>query len=167
MTSTKPTETAIFGMGCFWTPQLQFGQLEGVLETEVGYAGAAEDNAADNPTYEAVCSGNTGHAEVVKVEYDPARITFEALLEQFWAWHDPTTLNRQGPDVGSQYRSVVLTTGDDQLEAATASLAAQRAAGRFGHRDIVTQIAPLDKYYPAEDYHQHFLAKRGRTSCGL
>lgn len=161
------THTAIFGLGCFWTPQLRFEQLEGVLATEVGYAGATGDNPADDPTYEQVCGGNTGHAEVVKVEYDPAAISFAALLEHFWSWHDPTTLNRQGPDIGAQYRSTILATTDAQLEEAIASLATQREAGRFGHREIVTQIAPLAKYFAAEDYHQHFLAKRGQTSCGM
>lgn len=144
-----PTERATFGGGCFWCTEAVFEMLEGVKSVTSGYAGGT----TENPTYKAVCSGETGHAEVIQVEYDPARIRYGDLLEAFWDAHDPTTLNRQGPDSGTQYRSVIFYHDDVQRQAAEKSKAA--AAARF-NRPIVTEIKPLTKFYPAEAYHQDF-----------
>ncbi|MDP1670902.1 MAG: peptide-methionine (S)-S-oxide reductase MsrA, partial [Alphaproteobacteria bacterium] len=132
---------ATFGAGCFWGVEANFRQIPGVLATAVGYLGGA----LDNPTYEDVCSGRTQHAEVVKVVYDPRRVTFEQLLEVFWANHDPTTLNRQGPDVGTQYRSAVFYHDDIQAEIARATLKRLEASGRF-RRPIVTEISPATTF---------------------
>lgn len=156
-------EAAVFGAGCFWGVESTFRALPGVLSTSVGYAGGH----LDNPTYHDVCSDETGHAEVVKIEFDPDEISFEELLETFYKSHNPTTLNRQGPDFGSQYRSVVFYQNEAQR--ATAEAVKQRvdASGRWGGRPVVTQIVPAAKYYPAEDYHQQYNEKRGRTSCHL
>lgn len=155
-------EAAVFGAGCFWGVESTFRALPGVLSTSVGYAGGH----LINPTYHDVCSDETGHAEVVKIEFDPDQISFEELLDVFFKSHNPTTLNRQGPDFGSQYRSVVFYENDAQR--ATAEAVKQRvdASGRWG-RPVVTQIVPAAKYYPAEDYHQQYNEKRGRTSCHL
>src|SRR4051812_35966679 len=130
-------EKAMFGAGCFWGVETTFRNIKGVLNATVGYAGGT----TDNPTYEDVCAHETGHAEVVEVEFDPAQVTYEQLLEVFWANHDPTTLNRQGPDVGTQYRSVIFTYSPEQKAAAEKSKAAMDASGRF-RRPIVTQIEP-------------------------
>ncbi len=146
---------ATFGAGCFWGVEAAFRQVDGVTATVVGYAGGT----MVNPTYEDVCTGDTGHAEVVQLEFDPSRVTFEQLLDVFWAVHDPTTLNRQGPDMGTQYRSIILTHDDAQARAATTSKDAADKSGRFG-RPIVTAIAPVGDFYPAEDYHQQYLEKR-------
>ena len=154
--------TAMFGAGCFWGVEETFRRLEGVTSTAVGYAGGR----TENPTYQEVCSDQTGHAEVVQVEYDPDRIRYEDLLEVFWSAHDPTTLNRQGPDVGSQYRSVIFFHTPEQQAAAEASKRLQSESGRF-RRPIVTEIVPARPFHRAEEYHQQYLAKRGRTSCGL
>lgn len=151
---------ATFGMGCFWGAEVKFCNLKGVLSTRVGYAGG---QTAD-PTYRQVSTGRTGHAEVVQVEYDPDLISYDQLLEVFWQGHDPTTLNRQGPDVGTQYRSLILARDADQKAAARASLA--RQAERFS-RPIVTEIAVGTDFFPAEDYHQRYLEKRGRARCGV
>jgi peptide methionine sulfoxide reductase msrA/msrB len=157
--SDKPrTALATFGMGCFWGAEADFCALEGVVGTKVGYAGG---NTPD-PSYRKVSSGGTGHAEVVQVEYDPAVISYDELLEVFWREHDPTTPNRQGPDVGSQYRSLILFHGPEQQAAARESL--ERHAGGF-RNPIVTQIVPATAFYPAEDYHQRYLEKRGRVPC--
>ncbi len=153
---------ATFGAGCFWGVEANFRQIPGVLATAVGYLGGA----VDNPTYEDVCSGRTQHAEVVKVVYDPRRVTFEQLLEVFWANHDPTTLNRQGPDVGTQYRSAVFYHDDIQAEIARATLKRLEASGRF-RRPIVTEISPATTFWMAEDYHQQYLEKRGASSCHI
>ncbi len=153
---------ATFGAGCFWGVEANFRQIPGVLATAVGYLGGA----LDNPTYEDVCSGRTQHAEVVKVVYDPRRVTFEQLLEVFWANHDPTTLNRQGPDVGTQYRSAVFYHDDIQAEIARATLKRLEASGRF-RRPIVTEISPATTFWMAEDYHQQYLEKRGASSCHI
>ncbi|MGK2872942.1 MAG: peptide-methionine (S)-S-oxide reductase MsrA [Alphaproteobacteria bacterium] len=153
---------ATFGAGCFWGVEANFRQIPGVLATAVGYLGGA----VDNPTYEDVCSGRTQHAEVVKVVYDPRRVTFEQLLEVFWANHDPTTLNRQGPDVGTQYRSAVFYHDDTQAEIARATLKRLEASGRF-RRPIVTEISPATTFWMAEDYHQQYLEKRGASSCHI
>jgi peptide-methionine (S)-S-oxide reductase len=152
------TKKATFGAGCFWGVEAAFRQIDGVTKTEVGYEGGT----LDNPTYEDVCSHTTGHAEVVEVTYDPGRVSYEELLRVFWDKHDPTQLNRQGWDIGDQYRSVVFVHDEEQRAAAEASKAREQASSR---RLIVTQIVPAETFYPAEDYHQQYLEKRGRSSC--
>ena len=157
-------ETAVFGMGCFWGAERLFWQLPGVYSTSVGYAGGT----TPNPTYEETCSGRTGHAEVVLVVYDPAKIAYEQLLKVFWENHDPTQGMRQGNDVGSQYRSTIYTSTAAQLQIAEASRDAfapvVRQAGRGA---ITTEIGPLDRYYYAEDYHQQYLVKNPFGYCPL
>ena len=154
------TELATFGAGCFWGVEVTFRQIEGVLDAAVGYSGGK----TANPTYEDVCSDGTGHAEVVQVTFDPARVPFEQLLDVFFTSHDPTTLNRQGPDVGSQYRSAVFYHSDAQKAAAESARQRWNASGRF-QRPIVTDIAPAQPFWRAEDYHQRYLEKRGLASC--
>ena len=151
---------ATFGAGCFWGVESEFRAVEGVSDAAVGYLGGT----FENPTYHDVCTGRTGHAEVVQVEYDPVRVSYDRLLEVFWACHDPTTLNRQGPDVGTQYRSAIFVHDDEQRAAAEASKSRLDAEGRF-RRPIVTEITPASTFYRAEDYHQRYLEKRGRSSC--
>lgn len=153
-------EKATFAAGCFWGVEAAFRRLEGVTATAVGYMGGT----LDNPTYGDVCTGETGHAEVVQVEYDPSRVTYEELLEVFWSSHDPTTLNRQGPDVGEQYRSAIFFDDAEQEAAARASKERLEASGRFGH-PIVTEITPAGAFYGAEEHHQQYLEKRGLASC--
>lgn len=148
--------TATFAAGCFWGVEEEFRQLDGVVETMVGYTGGK----TANPTYEQVCSKNTGHAEAVKVVYDPAKVSYEKLLETFFEAHDPTTLNRQGPDVGSQYRSAIFANDEGQAAAARAVKEALVKAGRF-RRPIVTEIVSAPEFYKAEEYHQQYVAKRG------
>jgi len=160
--STGKTETALFGAGCFWGIEEAFRQVEGVVETAVGYAGGK----TPNPDYRQVCSGATGHAEVVLVEFDPARVTYDQLLAVFWEIHDPTTLNRQGPDVGTQYRSVIFFQSPEQKTAAESSKAQLDAARRFP-RPIVTQILPAAPFTRAEEYHQRYAEKHGGGHCGL
>ncbi len=149
---------ATFGAGCFWGVEAAFRQLEGVTKTEVGYEGGT----LENPTYEDVCSHTTGHAEVVQVTYDPERISYEQLLDVFWGKHDPTQLNRQGYDIGDQYRSVIFFHDEEQQEAAVRSKAEEQT--RHTH-PVVTQLEPAGAFYVAEDYHQQYLEKRGRSSC--
>lgn len=158
-TERPKTELATFGMGCFWGAEVDFCGLGGVVDTEVGYAGGD----TPDPSYRQVASGETGHAEVVQIEYDPSITSYQELLEVFWRQHDPTTPNRQGPDVGSQYRSLILFHSPEQAKTAMASL--DRHAGKL-NRSIVTEIAPIRSFYPAEDYHQRYLERRGRASCG-
>jgi peptide-methionine (S)-S-oxide reductase len=153
-------EKATFAAGCFWGVEAAFRQVEGVTETAVGYEGGT----FDNPTYRDVCGGHTGHAEVVQVEFDPARVSYDDLLNVFWENHDPTTLNRQGPDIGEQYRSAVFTHTPEQQTAALASKESLDKSGRF-RRPIVTQIIPAAAFYRAEEYHQQYLEKRGLASC--
>jgi peptide-methionine (S)-S-oxide reductase len=153
---------ATFGAGCFWGVEEAFRNLEGVTATAVGYEGGS----VESPTYQQVCTDRTGHAEVVQVEYDPARVSYEQLLELFWANHDPTQLNRQGPDVGTQYRTVIFYHTPEQQVAAEASKQQLEASGR-SHRPVVTQIVPAETFYRAEEYHQQYLAKRGLRGCGL
>ncbi len=153
---------ATFGAGCFWGIEAAFRKIEGVTETAVGYLGGS----VENPTYRDVCSDTTGHAEVVQLRFDPARVTYEQLLDVFWKIHDPTTLNRQGPDFGTQYRSAIFYHDDEQKAQAEASKAAMQAAGRF-RRPIVTEITPASTFYRAEEYHQNYLEKRGRMSCSI
>ena len=150
-------EKATFGAGCFWGIEAGFRKIEGVHDITVGYAGGE----TDNPTYEEVCTGTTGHAEVVEVFFDPSQVTFENLLEVFWKLHDPTTLNRQGPDIGTQYRSAILYHSEDQLESAKISLANQSASGEHIN-PIVTEITPHRNFYRAEEYHQRYFEKQGR-----
>lgn len=146
-----PTEKATFGGGCFWCVEAVFERLEGVRSVVSGYAGGR----TPNPTYKEVTTGRTGHAEVIQIEFDPGRISYERLLEVFWIAHDPTTLNRQGNDVGTQYRSIILHHNEAQRSAALASRQAAQAAFP---RPIVTEIVPLQRFYRAEDYHQNFFA---------
>ena len=145
---------ATFAMGCFWKPETVFRQVDGVTDARVGYAGG---HVAD-PTYRQVCQGNTGHAEVVQVDFDSDRVSYDELLATFWANHDPTTRNRQGPDVGRQYRSAIYAHDDDQLAAARASMEARQAELS---RPVVTEVEPLEVFYQAEDYHQRYLEKAG------
>jgi len=148
-------QTAVFGMGCFWGAEKMFWKVPGVISTSVGYAGGV----TPNPTYEEVCSGHTGHAEVVQVVYDPARVTYADLLKVFWENHDPTQGNRQGNDVGTQYRSAIYATTDEQLAEAVASREAFEPVVRAGgYGPITTEIGRLDRYYYAEDYHQQYLS---------
>jgi peptide methionine sulfoxide reductase msrA/msrB len=153
---------AMFGAGCFWGVEAAFRGLDGVVASAVGYSGGH----TENPSYQNVCSGMTGHAEVVLVTYDPGRITYEQLLDTFWSKHDPTQLNRQGPDVGDQYRSAVFYFDDEQRQAAEASKDALQGSGRFS-RDVVTEIVPAGEFYRAEEYHQQYYEKQGRSGCGL
>jgi peptide-methionine (S)-S-oxide reductase len=152
------TKKATFGAGCFWGVEAAFRQLDGVTKTRVGYAGGE----LDNPTYEDVCSHKTGHAEVVEVSYDPDEVSYDDLLDVFWGKHDPTQLNRQGWDIGDQYRSVIFVHDEEQRAAAERSKDNEQAAYR---KAIVTQIEPAPTFYEAEDYHQQYLEKRGRSSC--
>ena len=154
---------AIFGAGCFWGVESAFREVEGVLDVAVGYAGGT----VPKPTYRAVCTGKTGHAEVVQVEYDPARVSFERLLEVFWQIHDPTTLNRQGPDVGTQYRSIIFYSDEQERKAAEESKRRLDESGKLG-RPIVTQIVPAAEFYRAEEYHQRYYERMGiAPSCGI
>jgi peptide-methionine (S)-S-oxide reductase len=149
---------ATFGAGCFWGVEAAFRQLDGVTATRVGYSGGH----TDNPSYEDVCSHTTGHAEVVEVTYDPERVTYDQLLDTFWAKHDPTQLNRQGWDVGDQYRSAVFFHDEEQREAALRSKAHEQTRHS---KPVVTQVEPAQTFYEAEDYHQQYLEKRGRATC--
>jgi peptide-methionine (S)-S-oxide reductase len=149
---------ATFGAGCFWGVEAAFRQVEGVRATRVGYSGGT----LENPTYEDVCSHTTGHAEVVEVAYDPELVSYEQLLDVFWRKHDPTQLNRQGWDIGDNYRSVIFFHDEEQREAALRAKASEQANWTA---PIVTQIEPAQTFYEAEDYHQQYLEKRGRSSC--
>ncbi len=155
-------EKATFGAGCFWGVEARFGEMNGVLDTAVGYEGGA----LEHPTYKEVCTDRTGHAEVVQVTFDNSRLSYEALLDTFFALHDPTQLNRQGPDWGSQYRSVVFYESEQQGAAAQAKVAELNAAGTF-RRPIVTQVCPGQNFWKAEEYHQKYLEKRGMVSCHI
>jgi peptide-methionine (S)-S-oxide reductase len=159
--STK-MEKATFGGGCFWGVEATFRQLKGVTATAVGFEGGT----LAHPTYHDVCTDRTGHAEVVQVEYDPSQISYEQLLDVFWKSHDPTTRNRQGPDVGTQYRSVIFYHTPQQKQAATA-LKEQLSKSHKFRRPIVTQIVPAGTFWRAEDYHQQYLEKRGLSTCHI
>ena len=150
-------EKATFGAGCFWGVETAFRRVEGVVSTSVGYIGGT----TENPTYGDVCTGQTGHAEAVEVVYDPTRVKYEDLLAIFWSVHDPTTLNRQGPDVGTQYRSAIFHHTPEQETTARASMEELRQSGS-SRREIVTEITPATEYYMAEDYHQQYIEKRSR-----
>lgn len=156
------TETAVFAAGCFWGVQDEFDRIEGVLATEVGYTGGT----TQSPTYEQVCSKTTGHAEAVKVEFDPSVVGFDALVHAFFGMHDPTQLNRQGPDVGSQYRSAVFPQSSAQEAAVRAAIEFENESGR--HRaPLATTIEPAAPWWRAEEYHQKYFQKTGRSSCGI
>jgi peptide-methionine (S)-S-oxide reductase len=156
------TEKATFGAGCFWGVEASFRKIKGVTATAVGYMGGT----LDNPTYHDVCTDRTGHAEVVQVDYDPAQVSYDDLLTVFWENHDPTTLNRQGPDYGTQYRSAIFYHSPQQQAAAQASKDELQASGRF-RRPIVTEITPATTFYRAEEYHQQYLEKRGQAQCHI
>ncbi len=155
-------EKATFGAGCFWGVEAAFRQIKGVISTSVGYSGGSYKN----PSYRDVCTGRTGHAEVVEVVYDPSRVSYEDMLKVFWENHNPTTLNRQGPDVGTQYRSAIFFHSPEQQTAAIASKEKLDSSGRYG-RPIVTQVEPASEFYVAEDYHQQYLEKRGLSTCHI
>ena len=156
------TEKATFGAGCFWGVEATFRAVPGVIDAAVGYAGGR----TENPTYEDVCSHTTGHAEVVQVKFDPAVVSYDHLLNVFWSNHNPTTLNRQGPDVGDQYRSLIFYHSPEQKTSAEASKARLEKSGRF-KQPIVTSIQPAPTFYRAEDYHQRYLEKRGLSHCAI
>jgi peptide-methionine (S)-S-oxide reductase len=154
------TELATFGAGCFWGVEIAFRQIPGVLDALAGYSGGT----MPNPTYEDVCSDRTGHAEVVQVTFDPSRVSYDRLLDVFFTSHDPTQLNRQGPDVGRQYRSAIFYHSEAQREAAEAAKRKWEASGRW-KRPVVTEISPAGPFWKAEEYHQRYLEKRGLASC--
>ncbi len=155
-----PTQKATFAAGCFWGVEETFRRHPGVVSTRVGYIGGD----AERPTYEQVCSGRTGHAEAVEVEFDPEKTSYEDLLALFWKLHDPTQVNRQGPDVGDQYRTAIFYHDEAQRAAAEKAKADEDRSGRRP-RPIATRIEPAPTFWPAEDYHQQYLAKRGQSSC--
>jgi peptide-methionine (S)-S-oxide reductase len=153
---------ATFAAGCFWGVEVAFRRVEGVVATRVGYTAGT----FANPTYKDVCSGRTGHAEAVEVEYDPSKVSYEELLNVFWQEHDPTTLNRQGPDIGTQYRSAIFFHTQEQETSAKASKEKLEHSGQYSNR-IVTEIVQASAFYPAEEYHQQYLEKRGLATCRI
>lgn len=158
---TKEYQTATFGAGCFWGVEARFRDADGVVDAEVGYTGGH----TDNPTYQDICTGSTNHAEAVNVIFDPARISYEDLLDLFWNLHDPTTLNRQGPDTGTQYRSAIFTHTDEQNDLAHKKLEEINTSSRFAN-SVITQIDRSGPFYRAEEYHQRYFDKTGRkNSC--
>ncbi len=154
-------EKAAFGAGCFWGVEEAFSHIEGVLDTAVGFMGGT----TKNPTYKEVCTGLTGHAEVVLITYDPQKVTYQQLLDIFWSIHDPTQYMRQGPDVGSQYRSVIFYYNSEQEKAAKESIDKLNSKGDLG-KPVVTEVVPASEFYRAEEYHQKYLEKRGKKTCG-
>lgn len=155
-------EKATFGAGCFWGVEAEFRKIKGVKQTLVGYEGGT----TQHPSYEEVCSHKTGHAEVVQVEYDPNEVSYQNLLNVFWENHDPTQVNRQGPDVGTQYRSVIFYDNDEQKRLAEESKKERAESGRY-RRPIATEIVPASEFWRAEEYHQQYLEKRGLASCHI
>ena len=155
-------EKATFGAGCFWGVETRFGEISGVIDTAVGYEGGT----LEHPTYKEVCTDRTGHAEVVEVTFDPSRLSYETLLDVFFALHDPTQVNRQGPDWGTQYRSVIFTQNDQQFAQARAKIAELSASGSY-RKPIATQVVPAMIFWKAEEYHQKYLEKRGMVSCHI
>lgn len=155
-------QKAIFGAGCFWGVEAAFREIPGVKATSVGYSGGT----TEQPTYKEVCTGRTGHAEVCEVDFDETQVTYEQLLNAFWNMHDPTTSNRQGPDVGTQYRSAIYFTTPEQQTVASASKEAADKSGKF-KRPIVTEITAAGDYWKAEEYHQRYFEKTGQASCHL
>jgi len=157
------TEKATFAAGCFWHVEAGFRKVRGVRSAAVGYTGGR----TEAPTYEEVCSGRTGHAEAVQIEFDPDEVSYEQLLDVFWQMHDPTTRDRQGPDVGSQYRSAIFYHTEEQHQEALASKKRLEESGRLGSRAIVTEIVPAGAFYLAEDYHQRYFEKHRLAVCGI
>lgn len=155
-------EKTTFGAGCFWGVEHAFRQVKGVVDAAVGYMGGT----LENPTYKDVCTDRTGHAEVVQVEFDPTVVTFGELLDVFWKIHDPSQVNRQGPDFGSQYRSVIFYHTEDQLSTAAESRERLRGSGTFS-KPIATEIVPASTFYRAEEYHQRYFKKHGMQGCGI
>ncbi len=160
--SDDKLQKAYFAAGCFWHIEEAFRKVPGVVSTAVGYEGGA----TESPTYKEVCTDRTGHAETVEVTFDPAKVSYEKLLDIFWSVHDPTTVNRQGPDVGTQYRSAIFYQNGEQEEAAKKSKEKVEKSSRF-KGPIVTQVVPATKFWKAEEYHQQYLAKSNRSSCGI
>lgn len=158
----KNIQTATFGAGCFWGVELTFSKVKGVISTEVGYSGGH----TDNPSYKEVCTNKTGHAEVIRVQFDPSVVSYNDLLNVFWELHDPTQMNRQGPDVGTQYRSAIFYHTPEQKTTAEASKKALAESGKY-KRPIATEITAATTFYPAEEYHQKYLEKRGRGACKI
>ena len=156
------TETATFAAGCFWGVEARFRELEGVLDAAVGYSGGT----TEHPDYKQVCTGSTGHAEVVQLSFDPDKISYESLLDEFFGMHNPTTLNRQGPDRGTQYRSAVFFHDDGQQALAASKIAALDASGKW-NSPIVTQVEPAGEFWRAEEYHQRYLEKNGSAHCAI
>ena len=156
------SDTATFAAGCFWGVEVTFRNVDGVIDAKVGYTGGH----TDNPTYKEVCSKSTGHAEAVEVVYDPERVSYDELLEVFWANHDPTQVNRQGPDYGTQYRSAIFFHSPEQKETAERSKAALDASGKLP-RPVATEITPAATFWHAEEYHQRYLEKRGQATCKI
>jgi peptide-methionine (S)-S-oxide reductase len=154
------TEKATFAAGCFWGVEVEFRNIEGVTDAQVGYTGGT----TEQPTYKEVCSGRTGHAEAVEVTFDPSEVAYEELVDAFWRLHDPTQVNRQGWDIGSQYRSAIFTHSPEQARVAAESKA--RAQERLS-KPIATQIVPAEPFWPAEEYHQQYLVKNGRATCRI
>jgi peptide-methionine (S)-S-oxide reductase len=155
-------QTATFGAGCFWGVEEAYRQVDGVVDTAVGFSGGS----TTDPSYKEVCTGRTGHAEVVQVTFDPSQVSYEKLLDVLWDNHNPTTRNRQGWDIGSQYRSVIFTRTPEQVDAAHRSVEQLEQSGRF-RKPVVTEIIPFSEFYRAEDYHQQYLAKRGQGACHI
>ncbi len=153
-------EIAVFAAGCFWGVEAAYQKIEGIQKTQVGYAGGH----TENPTYEQVCTGQTGHAEVVLLEFDPKIVSYEKLLNLFWELHDPTQLNKQGPDIGTQYRSEIFTTSDEQILTANQN---QETSQTKYSKPIVTKISPLTNYFAAEEYHQKYFDKNPGRGCNL
>jgi peptide-methionine (S)-S-oxide reductase len=158
----KKMENATFAAGCFWGVEAAFRKVKGVKITTVGYIGGT----VLNPSYKRVCQGDSGHAEAVEVIYDPQKVSFDDLLKVFWTCHNPTQLNRQGPDIGTQYRSAIFYHTPEQKKAALASIEALKISAKF-KQPIVTQVISAEKFYPAEEYHQQYLEKRGLATCHL
>jgi peptide-methionine (S)-S-oxide reductase len=157
-----PIQLATFAAGCFWGIEAAFRKVHGVVETQVGFMGGH----TDKPTYKQVCSSNTGHAEVVHLQYDSAQVSYEDLLQVFWAIHDPTTYHRQGPDIGSQYRSAIFYYNPEQKQAAERSAKKLEQSGTYPNK-IVTEMVPASTFYPAEEYHQRYYEKNGLQACAL
>ena len=154
-------EKALFAAGCFWGVEAAFREVKGVIATQVGYTGGR----TKNPTYEEVCSGKTGHAEAVEVTFDSDTVSYRELLDLFWSIHDPTELNRQGPDYGTNYRSAIFYHSDEQKTLAEGSRKKLAESGRYGRRSIVTEIVPATPFYPAEEYHQRYIQKHPQVAC--
>ncbi len=156
------TEKAIFAAGCFWGVEAAFREIKGVLSTMVGYTGGS----TKKPTYEQVCTDTTGHAEAVEVTFDPSKVSYEELLEAFWKTHDPTTIDRQGPDIGKQYRSAIFYFNEKQKKAAQESKSRMEKSGVYKNK-IVTEIKPMAEFHKAEEYHQQYLEKKGLRTCHI